>query len=389
MVTRRRTNHEEKGITPIIAIVVLLLITLSIAGVGYTFISGVVTISTNALLLTGRSCGENGAAVVYMKNLGNGVLSVPATSTRFAPPRGNLPEQASTIGLFSFEGATGTTIQDESAADNDLVSSPAVTTSSASPSPAGGEHILVDKDTEIAAADIDDFEPTSITINFWFNFDSVYQDALVPLIAKLEKNYPTYTRGYSLILSRTGNAGILTAEVKVVGGSTGKVNMQITFSDLDGWHFISMRYNENTKLLELSIDSATAGLGYYNMTSVFGMGAQPLYYDEDSQNLQIGNTFGLRSDPLILQFDELRISNAVVFTGIPATGCTGNGEQLTCGDVTINKMLGGKANPIFSKTNVPIGDVFTMTDTFGCEGGFCKYAIVYQGQPAPIEAKCT
>ena len=64
-----------KGISPIIAIIIILLITIAIAGSAYAYISivwgGMVT---EAIQITGQSCSGD-QATIYVKNIGTGVLA--------------------------------------------------------------------------------------------------------------------------------------------------------------------------------------------------------------------------------------------------------------------------------------------------------------------------
>ncbi|MBU0953737.1 MAG: hypothetical protein KKA90_04975 [Nanoarchaeota archaeon] len=64
-------TQKRKGITPIIAIVILLLITIAIAGIAYTFITGVVTNTAGKTVrVTGATCANNGDMIIYFQNVG-------------------------------------------------------------------------------------------------------------------------------------------------------------------------------------------------------------------------------------------------------------------------------------------------------------------------------
>ena len=77
-----RKRQERKGITPIIAIVILLLITIAIAGVAYTFITGIVTNTAGKTVqVTGVSCQADGDIVVYFQNVGTDTVSTPNTNS--------------------------------------------------------------------------------------------------------------------------------------------------------------------------------------------------------------------------------------------------------------------------------------------------------------------
>ena len=76
-----RKHQERKGITPIIAIVILLLITIAIAGVAYTFITGVVTNTAGKTVqVTGTSCAADGSVVIYFQNVGTDTVTTPGTN---------------------------------------------------------------------------------------------------------------------------------------------------------------------------------------------------------------------------------------------------------------------------------------------------------------------
>ena len=61
----------KKGITPIIAIVILLLIVVAIAGMAYTFILGFYGSFTGQVLeITSSTCYSNGSVMLFIKNNG-------------------------------------------------------------------------------------------------------------------------------------------------------------------------------------------------------------------------------------------------------------------------------------------------------------------------------
>ncbi len=64
--------HERRGVTPIIAVVILLLITVALAGTAWTYLSGYVgtqTQKTFSIVTNGAFC-EGGVAKVYIVNTG-------------------------------------------------------------------------------------------------------------------------------------------------------------------------------------------------------------------------------------------------------------------------------------------------------------------------------
>ena len=64
-----------KGICPIIAIIIILLITIAIAGAAYSYISIVWGgMTTRAIEITGQTC-TGGLTTVYVKNAGTNVLT--------------------------------------------------------------------------------------------------------------------------------------------------------------------------------------------------------------------------------------------------------------------------------------------------------------------------
>lgn len=64
-----------KGITPIISIIVLLLITISLAGAAYMFLGGIMTGYTQGVQLTGICVGSN-TAFITVTNQGSNSISL-------------------------------------------------------------------------------------------------------------------------------------------------------------------------------------------------------------------------------------------------------------------------------------------------------------------------
>lgn len=65
-----------KGITPIISIIVLLLITVSLAGVAYIFLSGYMGGLTGRAIQVTGTCLGGGSAFITVTNLGNQPISL-------------------------------------------------------------------------------------------------------------------------------------------------------------------------------------------------------------------------------------------------------------------------------------------------------------------------
>ena len=72
--------HPRKGITPIIATILLLLITIALASMAYSFLNGYFTGTTNKLIqIMGQTCIGSAppyTAVFYFKNVGTATLNV-------------------------------------------------------------------------------------------------------------------------------------------------------------------------------------------------------------------------------------------------------------------------------------------------------------------------
>ena len=66
----------KKGITPIIAIVILLLIAVAIAGAAYTYITGYWTgLTAKAIELTSTTCNTSGIVTMNIRNFGQEIIN--------------------------------------------------------------------------------------------------------------------------------------------------------------------------------------------------------------------------------------------------------------------------------------------------------------------------
>ncbi len=65
----------RKGITPIISIIVLLLITVALAGVAYTYLSGVIPVEQSFMIVTGSTYCSSGTVRLTVKNTGTTDIS--------------------------------------------------------------------------------------------------------------------------------------------------------------------------------------------------------------------------------------------------------------------------------------------------------------------------
>jgi len=67
----------KKGITPIVAIVILLLIAVAIAGAAYTYITGYWTgLTGKALEITSTTCDSRGNVTINVRNFGQDIVSL-------------------------------------------------------------------------------------------------------------------------------------------------------------------------------------------------------------------------------------------------------------------------------------------------------------------------
>ena len=71
-----------RGITPVISVILLLIITVAIMGLAYGFISGFFgTVTGKAAIVSGQSSCSSGAVNIYIRNAGTGPISISADGT--------------------------------------------------------------------------------------------------------------------------------------------------------------------------------------------------------------------------------------------------------------------------------------------------------------------
>jgi flagellin-like protein len=84
----------KKGITPIIAVIILLLITVALAGMAWAFLQGYFgSLTTKNIVAAGGYCSGGNSANVIIKNIGTDRISVGSCNLA-----GSIPNAGSTCG---------------------------------------------------------------------------------------------------------------------------------------------------------------------------------------------------------------------------------------------------------------------------------------------------
>ena len=134
MMKIKNKKIKMKAITPVIALVMLLLITVGIVGVSYAWIGGLITSSTsNAIAIPpGGSYCDNGDIKVYVVNNGEDTITtddiivadVDGVSVLNTPFFGDMSSDL--VGYWKFDELSGAVAMDSSGNDNDgdLVNDP-------------------------------------------------------------------------------------------------------------------------------------------------------------------------------------------------------------------------------------------------------------------------
>ncbi len=397
---KHRFSRREKGITPIIAIVILLLITIAIAGVAYTFITGVVTnTASSAVLFTGASCGQTGQVIMYFSNLATDPISIPSGGGGSYPvPSSSFstPTAAPTIAQYRYEGA-GT--NDDVLPGNilNIVNPGAVVFGSAAPAGQYGQWVRAAGSTTplpaagsvlLATSQTTNIRPTSITIEAWVNFDNVPPTVSLfyPIVSNTNDGY-VVNQGYIMGVSTLSGTEQL---FFTVGGA---LPVLLDISSLAGWHYVAASYDETTGLLQLRFDTGNLlGVNYISATK---SPAGPIPYSPASSYFTIGSSATV---PTLFtgafngyQIDEVRISSSSAAFGTATGGsalCAGQGTQtVQCGNLVIANKNGKNVNVQLSGTVIQGGGTFSITDTVACSGK-CDYDIVYNGRLTPVSKVC-
>jgi flagellin-like protein len=343
-----------KAITPIIAIIVLLLITIAIAGSAWTFISTMTTGYTTKVIQSVDSFCSGGYATIVIKNVGTDPIAV---FDKDAEPYGL---DSDTVALYHMEG----NVDDETLVNDGII--------------VGG----VDCDVEgkfrkgcefdgtnyVNVSSIDALKGNSVTISAWVYVNS-FTGSWNPIVTQYNSsNWGFYLYVYTL-LNPQQPAFYLGCGSWIEALSPEQINTGQWYHLAGTYDGLYLRvYVDGTEMgsaaASCSGADTKAHIGYDSIGA-------PQYFDGTIDEVRIHNR---------------ALSPEEVYQLAQEYPCSGTGTSQQCGDVTITKTSGSGFNPFFEKGAIKSGESVTIRDQ--CVDERCKYRISTSTITVPVTLNC-
>lgn len=359
-----------RGLTSIVTSIMLVLITVTLAGLTWGFLQGIFSpVTSKALSLADASCSNNVAKIV-LRNAGTSTITISSTLMQTEP----YVSDANTVLLMHFDDP-GPTAADSSGYGNTgkLTGMDTVTSWVDGKF---GKALTFDNSSGQEQVNVSD----SILLNGLNNWTvegwiKTTQQGSNPSRPPLLQKYDTkmgQSRGYFLGINTTlGNASFFIAN---------NLNAKTATSRLGGfndgqWHHFAGVVRGAT--IEIYVDGVLLG-------SVSGADL-----GVNTVNLTIGGLPG--SPDLLGTIDEVRVSRTWRDFSNKQQGwnyiCNGSGNQYLCGDLSVVKLNGpGVFTPSFDKSAVDPQEVFMFKD--GDCRGRCAYRIISPSIGVEVAADC-
>jgi flagellin-like protein len=356
-----------KAITPVIAIIILLLITVAVGGAAYTFLLGFYSPqTTHVLSLVDASCSRGVAKMTFI----NGGTSSINISGQLMQTEPYVPD-SNTVLLLHFDGD----MKDASGQGNDG----SCTSCPESVSGIFGGAYKFDGVNNLvnvsSSGDIDSLGQPGISysVELWFN-SSVRADQSLTEKWETSASYAWALRG-----PLTSLAGGMT--FNIYDGTNGiYVDASATAYDDEQWHHIAGIRDASAGKIRLYVDGKMIGetadtLGDVSNPGNFPVGARKL--------AGVKNFAGT--------IDEVRISRVARNFSQKQQGwnywCPVAGNEAVCGNIVVEKVSGGGGfSPGFSRPLVGPQESFVFKD--GNCRGTCTYRIVTPSGAFTAGASC-
>lgn len=372
-----------RGVSAIIATVILLLIAVAMAGAAYSFLSGYAgSLTKGAVEVTSSFCTGN-VAVTVLKNIGLDPIDLPTTLLQTEP---YLPVPGETIALYHFDqvdGAGPFTTPDAGGAGHlgtlsaNMMPSNPVTLDGTTFLNFFGAAPADTVSLPTAAGNKTLFEVTSaVTVEAW-----VYRTFATGSTGNIFSKFTIPTpRGYALAVTTAGQAE---GDVAVTpGGLLQPIAPASQLLDFFRWYHLAITYDQAT---------GTAAL-FVNGTQVATVTTSPgatINHGSPTPNPVIGSllTLGGPTNYFGGGIDEVRVSNrAINFTSENLQGwyyiCAGS----SCGDLQVEKTNDVPTIVYFDKAVVNPGEIVQMRNK--CVGGSCAYTISTGSSTTKTQVVC-
>ncbi|MBI4020558.1 MAG: hypothetical protein HY367_04455 [Candidatus Aenigmarchaeota archaeon] len=368
-----------KGITPVISIIILLLVTISLAGAAYMYVAVYMGSITSKVIQVGDAFCAAGEANVILNNAGTSDISITASLMQTNPYQ----PDANTRALWHLDEGSGATGFDATGNHNGMLSGPFswVPGRFGSAVDFSGTAGMVTTGAEMAIPYSPVLAINTFTLEFWI---------------KPESFNPPFARG--IILGAAGDGRDSGYRVLTVddGGSNGFIRLQVNYVGGPGPGMEPAWFDSGTKF---PLDQLT------HVAIVFQSGANPkVYVNGNLSSLDIsmnGETLGDinyagATDMMIGRaqwhfdgvIDEVRFYNGVIdfTTKQPSWNyvCPLSGSTAACTDFSVTKG-GGTLGSYFDASLIPRSGVATLKDP--CSGT-CDYRITTGSGSRTATVRC-
>jgi flagellin-like protein len=355
-----------KAITPIIAIIVLLLITIALAGAAWTFMSSLSSGYTQKAFQPVDSFCAGGFATMVIKNVGTDPIEISDTAIQKEP----YDVDSDTLVLYHFEGNA------ESATGVNHGIMEGVLTCTAPGRFGQGCYVDGSGNQYINATDDDSLSPQidgNATWSIWIKPEPTGSSRYV-----FGKGVPNDWE-YAILMSTTGR---LTFSLFQPGSSSVYKYAVFVSSDtvnFDEWNHVVATWENGVNFTGYINGEFVGYNDSFAGTMVNGPG-----------DLLVGriNAGGFFQGT----FDEFRIYNESMtleeLRNQPSWGytCSGSGTSRQCGDITLTKTSGSGLDPHFGKGSVSEGETVTIKDP--CVDETCKYRIITTTMASTVTLNC-
>jgi flagellin-like protein len=346
-------RRVRKGITPIIASIILLLIAVALGGSSWMYIYGYWGTMTSQNIDTMGSYCSRGLATVNIKNIGTDPINISNTKLQTEE---YLPIDKTSL-LLHFNEGSGTTVYDSSGNGNNgvLIDRPVWAVGKFEKAlnfteyiPSGGYVKVVDNPT---------LNPLyKVSTEAWVKVEKLASGAVIKdhIIKKDCYNL------YSISTSATMCFRIVTEENSYEVCNTGGLSLK-------EWHHVAGTFNGTN--LSIYVDGVLKNSITFPEEPLRCAGGDLVMGRREGGE---GNFTGLIDEVRILNRsltpDEIKNQQGWNYV------CSGSGNKYTCGDLTINKNTGGSFDPYFDKS-VLGGYESTLMKDRNCNGN-CEYRII-------------
>ncbi|MBI4020376.1 MAG: LamG domain-containing protein [Candidatus Aenigmarchaeota archaeon] len=359
-----------KGITPIISIIILLLITIALSGAAYTYLSiyfGSLTQKT--LQVTDAYCDSGGSgAVLILSGTGTRDIDIPQA----------IKKETSLVLYFDFESISGDTVSDESGTGNNGILGFSTSAEPNDPLQISGSDCLAGSCLKFDGNDIVRIPdhptlnpPSNITVEVWVRPDIAgYGTTDNPGIISKRDDATNFSWGGIWVRNLAGPTfGRLWGRIYNATGFA-KNFPENEVLPLDNWSHVAVVYDGSSGVGKQYLNGVVVG------TISAGSGSGLM---SGTVDLFLGKQFFAPPSNFTGFMDEVAIYNRALSSDEiheHAQACRGSGSRYSCGELIVSKTSGGTLQPSFDSPTIPPGGSAKFMDTGCASGDICEYRII-------------